>query len=136
DRFQDAASYHATVLHELAHWSGHQTRLDRDLTGRFGSASYAAEELIAELTSAFLCAELGINGRLQHAEYIGAWIKLLKGDKRAIFSASRLAQEAADYLIGQVGADPATLTLSAATERSQAHRVSRRTPPSPRLRAG
>ena len=99
-RFNEAADFYATVLHELAHWTGHPDRLARDLTGRFGSESYAAEELVAELAAAFLCADLGIAGKLQHAEYVGSWIKVLKGDKRAIFTASRLAQEAADHLRG------------------------------------
>lgn len=102
-RFENAASYHATVLHELAHWTGHQSRLNRDLTGRYGMESYAAEELVAELAAAFLSADLGIDGRLQHAEYIGSWVKVLRSDKRAIFTASRLAQEAADYLLTRAG---------------------------------
>ncbi len=102
-RFEQAGDYHAIVLHELAHWTGHESRLARDLTGRFGSDAYAAEELVAELASAFLCAELGVAGKLHHAEYIGSWIKVLQGDKRAIFTASRMAQEAADYLAGRSG---------------------------------
>ena len=104
-RFNTPADYWATVLHELGHWSGHESRLGRDLTGMFGSDSYAAEELVAELAAAFLCADLGVPGKLQHAEYIGAWVKVLKGDKRAIFTAARLAQEAADYLRSLVSDD-------------------------------
>lgn len=102
-RFSTVADRYATVLHELAHWTGHDTRLARDLRGRFGTESYSAEELVAELAAAFLCADLGVQGRLQHAEYIGSWIRVLKGDKRAIFTASRLAQQSADYLLRQVG---------------------------------
>lgn len=104
-RFDDAGSYHATALHELAHWTGHGSRLARDLTGRFGSEAYAAEELVAELAAAFLCADLGVAGKLQHAEYVGSWIKVLNEDKRAIFTAARMAQEAADYLSGGVAKD-------------------------------
>ena len=104
-RFADTASYHATVMHELGHWTGHESRLARDLSGRFGSESYAAEELVAELAAAFLCADLGVAGKLQHAEYIGSWIQFLKTDKRTIFTAARMAQEAADYLSGGVGKD-------------------------------
>lgn len=100
-RFDGAAAYFATMLHELGHWTGHESRLARDLNGRFGSESYAAEELVAELAAAFLCADLGVAGHLQHAEYIGSWIKVLKSDKRAIFAAARLAQEAADYILGR-----------------------------------
>lgn len=100
-RFDDSTAYYATVLHELGHWSGHETRLCRNLTGRFGSDSYSAEELTAELASAFLCAELGVAGHLQHAEYIASWIRVLKSDKKAIFTAARLAQEAADFALGR-----------------------------------
>lgn len=88
----------ATALHELGHWSGNEKRLNRDLQGRFGSEAYAAEELIAELTSAFLCAHLGIEGELRHAGYIRNWIVLLKKDDRAIFTAASQASKAADYL--------------------------------------
>ena len=102
-RFESASAYYSTMMHELAHWTGREGRLGRDLKGRFGSESYAAEELVAEMAAAFLSAELGIAGRLQHAEYIASWIKVLKGDKRAIFTAARLAQEAADYLPRPVG---------------------------------
>jgi antirestriction protein ArdC len=96
--FDEAASYYATLLHELGHWTGHPARLDRDLTGRFSSHAYAAEELIAELTSAFLCSELGIRGELRHAGYIQDWISLLTDDTRAIFTAAAWASAAASYL--------------------------------------
>jgi antirestriction protein ArdC len=80
------------------HWSGHKTRLNRDLSGRFGSEAYAAEELVAELNAAFLCAHLGIAGELRHAEYLGHWLTLLKEDSRAIFTASSKASQAANFL--------------------------------------
>jgi antirestriction protein ArdC len=96
--FKTYEHYQATVLHELTHWSGHKGRLDRDLDNRFGTKAYAAEELIAELGAAFLCAHLGIKGELKHSEYIATWIDLLKGDDRAIFTASSKASQAADYL--------------------------------------
>ena len=103
-RFTSPADYWSTALHELTHWTGHATRLDRDLSGRrFGEEAYAAEELVAELGSAFLCAELGVQGKLQHEEYLGHWIKVLRNDKRAIFTAARLAQEAAAFLNKQAG---------------------------------
>jgi antirestriction protein ArdC len=98
DLFESMAHYYATSLHEHAHWSGHKNRLDRNLSGRFGDQSYAAEELVAELTAAFLCAHLSIPGELRHAEYVGSWIKLFQDDKRAIFTAASKATEAADYL--------------------------------------
>lgn len=96
--FRDHASYQATLLHELGHWTGAESRLDRDLRNRFGSRAYAAEELVAELTAAFLCAHLGIRGELRHAGYIGNWLELLRADKRAVFTAASKASTAADYL--------------------------------------
>ena len=86
--FATTESYFSTALHELGHWSGHATRLNRDLKNQFGSQAYAAEELIAELTSAFLCAHLAVNGELRHASYIDNWLALLKEDNRAIFTAA------------------------------------------------
>jgi antirestriction protein ArdC len=104
--FKDRGSYYATALHELTHWTGHPSRLDRQLGRRFGEAAYAAEELVAEMGSAFLCASCRIDGKLQHPEYIGDWLKVLKNDKRAIFTASTKAQQAADYIESRVGAPP------------------------------
>ena len=98
--FKTTEGYYATGLHELGHWSGHSARLDRNLDARFGTRSYAAEELIAELTSAFLCAHLGNTGELRHAGYLSKWIELLKHDDRAIFTAAAKAQQAADFLRG------------------------------------
>ena len=98
ERFESDAHYLGTSIHEHAHWSGHPSRLDRDLAGRFGDAQYAAEELIAELTAAYLCAYLAIPGALRHPEYIGNWLKVLGDDKRAIFTAATKATEAANYL--------------------------------------
>ena len=104
-RFASAADYQGTVLHEMAHWTGHGSRLGRSLTGRFGSEAYAAEELVAELAAAFMSADLGVPGKLQHAEYIGNWITLLGKDTKAIFTAARLAQDAADFLLRKVVTD-------------------------------
>lgn len=69
--FTSIEPYYTTALHELGHWSGHKPRLDRDLSGRFDTRAYAAEELVGELTAAFLCAHLGITGELRHAVEIG-----------------------------------------------------------------
>jgi len=98
DDFKDSDCYAATALHELSHWSGHPSRLARDLKNRFGSQEYAAEELVAELSSAFLCGEFGINKTVRHASYIASWIKLLREDNRAFFSAAEKAQQSANYL--------------------------------------
>lgn len=98
--FKSGSDFYATAFHELAHWTGGSKRLDRDLKNRFGTRAYAAEELVAELSSAFLCAEFNIDGKLQHASYIASWIDLLKDDPRAFFTAASKAQAAADYLRG------------------------------------
>ncbi len=100
-RFRDAASYYATRGHECVHATGAKARLDRDLTGRFGSESYAMEELVAELGAAFLCASLGIASerRDDHAAYLASWLKVLKQDSRAIFTVAGKAQAATDWLL-------------------------------------
>lgn len=107
EAFKDAQSYAATKAHELTHWTSHPSRLDRVLGKRFGDDAYAAEELIAELGSAFLCADLGITPepREDHAAYLGHWLKVLRQDKRAIFTAAAQAQRALDYLHGLQQAD-------------------------------
>jgi antirestriction protein ArdC len=90
-------------LHELSHWTGHRSRLARDLTGRFGSKCYAAEELVAELSAAFLCASLGVDCALEHhASYVKNWNELLTEDSRAVITAASKAQAAADYLLGRI----------------------------------
>lgn len=99
EQFAEAGDYYATSLHELGHWSGHSSRLNRDLTGVFGSAEYAQEELRAELASMFLCAALGVEGDVQnHASYTASWLTKLKGDKHEIFHAAKDAEKIVDYL--------------------------------------
>ena len=97
--FVTPADYYCTALHELGHWTAHPTRLKRDLTGRFGTTAYAREELIAELTSAFLCAHLGIIPQVRHADYLANWLAVLKSDNRAIFHAASHASKASDFLL-------------------------------------
>jgi antirestriction protein ArdC len=106
--FFDQVNYYRTCLHELTHWTGHASRLDRDFTGTFASQAYAREELVAELGSAFLCAALGIVPTVRHADYLGGWLDLLTSDNRAIFRAASAASKAADYLLALRGGDPAT----------------------------
>jgi antirestriction protein ArdC len=99
--FRDAESYYATLAHEMAHWTKHPSRLARDLGRKsWGDAGYAAEELVAELSSAFVCADLNLQNepREENAAYIANWLEVLKHDSRAIFSAAAHAQRAADYL--------------------------------------
>jgi antirestriction protein ArdC len=103
ETFRDAESYYATLSHELTHWTKHKSRLDRDFgKKRFGDEGYAVEELVAELGAAFLCADLDLTAepREDHASYIAHWLKVLKDDRRAIFTAASHAQAAADYLAG------------------------------------
>jgi antirestriction protein ArdC len=92
-------------LHELAHATGHRSRLNRDQSGSYGTKKYAFEELVAELSAAFGCASLGIVPTVRHADYIGAWLEVLREDNRAIVRATSQASKASDYLLGFVS-DP------------------------------
>lgn len=96
-------AFYSTLCHELVHWSGAKSRLDRDLSGRFGSDSYAVEELIAELGAAFLCGDLGLTPepRVDHACYIKNWLSVLKNDKKAVFTAASKASQATNWLLAQ-----------------------------------
>jgi antirestriction protein ArdC len=99
ETFLSPADYYCTALHELGHWTAHLSRLNRDLQHRFGSSAYAREELIAELTSAFLCAHLSITPQIRHADYLGHWLQILKEDSRAIFHAASQASKATEFLL-------------------------------------
>jgi antirestriction protein ArdC len=98
DAFVTIESFYATALHELGHWTAPKHRCDREASGRYGTQGYAAEELVAELTAAFLCAHLGIKGELRHTDYIANWIQLLTEYPRAMFAAASKASQAPDYL--------------------------------------
>jgi len=93
-------AYYAVLLHELTHWTGAPHRIDRTFGKRFGDADYAFEELVAELGAAFLCSAFRIvnEPRADHAAYISGWLNILDRDHKAIFTAARMAQEAAEYL--------------------------------------
>ena len=99
DAYFEPINWHRTALHELGHWSGAPHRLARDLSGGFGSAKYAREELVAEMCAAFTCATLGITPTVRHADYIGSWLEVLREDNRAIVRAASAASKAADYLL-------------------------------------
>ena len=99
EAYYDPVNWYRTRLHELTHWTGHVSRLNRDFSGRWGGEAYAREELVAELGSAFLCAELGIEPTVRHADYIGAWLDILKGDNRAVFQAASHASKAAAFIM-------------------------------------
>ncbi|EEB83859.1 ArdC family protein [Roseobacter sp. GAI101] len=103
ESFRSPEAYYATLAHELTHWTKHKTRLDREFgRKKWGDEGYAKEELVAELGAAFLCADLALTPEAgeDHAAYIQSWLKVLKDDKRAIFSAAAHAQRAADFLHG------------------------------------
>ena len=104
--FKENVSYYSTLAHEHTHWTAKAGRCDRHLGKRFGDHAYAAEELIAELGAAFTCAHLGLSTepREDHAQYLQSWLRVLKADKRAIFTAASKAQQAADYLVKESAA--------------------------------
>lgn len=100
--FDSTENYYSTLLHEVVHWSGHEDRLNRPgIANRSsrGSKDYAFEELVAEIGSAFMCAEFGITGELRHEEYVNEWCKILSNDANAVVSASSQAWQARNYLL-------------------------------------
>ena len=97
--FRAQIDYYRTCFHELGHWTGAKHRLDRPMETSKGSKLYAREELVAEMTSAFVCASLGIVPTVRHADYIGAWLDVLRADDKAIFRAASKASKAADYIL-------------------------------------
>jgi antirestriction protein ArdC len=97
--FGEPINWYRTALHELGHWTGHRSRLDRNQRGGFGSADYARDELVAEMACAFACASLSIRPTVRHADYIGSWLAVLREDEKAIFRAASAACKAADYLL-------------------------------------
>jgi antirestriction protein ArdC len=102
EQFKTPMAYTSTLLHELVHWTGHKSRLDRTFGARFGDHAYAMEELVAELGSAFGAANLGVMTdsaiREDHAPYLASWLKVLKADPRALVSAAAKASQAIDHL--------------------------------------
>nr|WP_082753140.1 zincin-like metallopeptidase domain-containing protein [uncultured Acidovorax sp.] len=113
--FADAASYAGTLLHELSHWSGHESRQNRSF-GRWGTDAYAVEELRAELCSTFMCGLLGVPGPVDsHASYIESWVKVLRSDNREIFRAAKDARLMAEYLTGNSSLN-ATATIDTKTD--------------------
>ncbi len=99
-QFDEAAHYYSTLAHEHIHRTGHPSRINRDLTGRFGDDAYAVEELIAELSAAFTCAEVGITPAIRddHAPYLSHWLRILRADPRTLWSIANQAQAATDHL--------------------------------------
>lgn len=107
EAFHNADGYYSTLFHEVGHWTGHESRLNRTFGKRFGDDAYAFEELVAELTAAFVCSSQGFASieRPDHAAYIGDWLNVLKGDKRAFVTAAAAAQRAADLILGKAKAE-------------------------------
>lgn len=99
DDYFDPVNWHRTAFHELGHWAGGPSRLNRDQTGSFGSVAYGKEELVAEMTGAFVCAALGIVPTVRHTDYLGSWLEIIREDSRAILRAASAASKAADYLL-------------------------------------
>lgn len=106
-RFTADEGFYSVAMHELTHWTGGKGRLAREFSGRFGSEAYAFEELIAELGAAFVCADLGMipATMADHASYIQSWLKVLKNDKKAIFTAASQASKAHGYLMAAAAAE-------------------------------
>ncbi len=102
ESFPQPGDFYATALHELTHWTGHPSRLNRILAPRRELEAYAYEELVAEIGAAFLCANCHLPGRLEHASYIDSWLNALRRDKRLIFTAAGAAQKAADFVLNLV----------------------------------
>ncbi len=107
EEFISAEAYYGVAFHELVHWTGHTSRCARDLSGRFGSAAYAMEELVAELGAAFISAETGVeqHPRNDHASYLSSWLTVLKSDARGIFAAASHASKAAQYILTNMPPD-------------------------------
>lgn len=105
NQFPESSQYYSVLAHETTHWTSHESRCDRQLGKRFGDEAYAMEELIAELGSAYTMAslELELKPREDHASYIQSWLRVLRNDKRAIFTAASQAQKAADWLTKKSG---------------------------------
>ena len=120
EAYFEPVNWHRTALHELGHWTGHATRLGRDLSGGFGSKSYAKEELVAEMTAAFCCSSLGIVPTVRHADYIGSWLEVLREDDRAIVRAASAASKAADFLLAFRPDQAGAAALAAEDEREAA----------------
>ena len=117
EHFIDAPSFYSCFAHEAGHAAGHPSRLNRDLSGRFGSAKYAMDEVLCELTASFVMADLciGHRPRPEHASYIASWLPVLKDDPRAIFTAASKAQQAADWMHAQQPVATAAPTRATST---------------------
>lgn len=99
DRFDNPNDFYATALHELGHWTGHESRLNREFGKRFGDHAYACEELVAEISCAITRAKIGLEGEVQHASYLSHWLDVLKKTPQFIVTAASAASKASDLLV-------------------------------------
>ena len=115
DQFNTVEDYQATLLHELTHWSGHHSRLDRKFGTSFGTKDYAQEELVAELGAAMLCSqlEISVTPREDHAKYLNNWMQKLKDEPSAFFKAATAASTAATFLTDLAGQSSQDETIAA-----------------------
>ena len=102
EQFKTQEGFYSTLFHELSHWTGHKSRLNRKKGNKKGSKDYAFEELIAEISASFICCHLGFEYSTQHSAYVKDWLEVLKEDKKAIFKASSQAQKATEFILGNV----------------------------------
>jgi len=120
--FYDLIGFYATWLHEHGHSTGHSSRLNRDMSGSFGTKDYAYEELVAELCSTLTCEHLGISPDVEnHASYLGGWLEKMKGDRSYFFSALKLAQQASRFMIQNFEAQANPLPAEAPAETPSVH---------------
>jgi len=105
EQFKTLTAYYATTFHELIHWTGHESRLNRKLGNAKDSKEYAYEELIAEFGASFLCAQYGIDYETQHAAYLKSWLNVLENDESLLFKAIAQAQKAADFILNKLTVD-------------------------------
>lgn len=107
ETFENLDFYYSTFYHEIVHWSGHPSRLDRKFGNRFGDQHYAFEELVAEIGSAYLGSATGIPfENMRHHEYVHSWLQIFSIDTKAIFAAAAKAQVAADFVLFKSGLNP------------------------------
>ena len=102
EQFKTQEGFYSTAFHELSHWTGHKSRLNRPKGNKKGSKAYAFEELIAEISASFICCHLGFEYSTQHSAYVKSWLEVLKEDKKAIFRASSQAQKATEFILGKL----------------------------------
>ena len=108
EQFKTQEGFYSTIFHELSHWTGHESRLERPMEGKRKSKTYAFEELIAEISASFICCHLGFEYSTQHSVYVKDWLEVLKEDEKAIFKAASKAQKATEFILGNIQGEEAS----------------------------